>query len=85
MINITKNRLENIFGTYFNNEETYITTFTVKFFEEYDDNDESGYTDGELLEFDYQLFPLAESEIEKFCDTDPSFGLRNEYYISINI
>jgi len=85
MVNINKERLENIFGKYFNNEVTYITPFAGKYFEEYDDVNEIGISQDVYFEYNYQLFPFVESEIIKFCDADPSFGLQNEYYISINI
>ena len=85
MINLSKDRIENIFSIYFNDEETYITDFTIKYFEEYDDVNEIGIPQDVYFEYDYQLFPLVESEIIQFCVDDPSFGLRDQYYISINI
>ena len=85
MHHISKIRIENIFSTHFNNEETYITDFAIKYFEEYDDIDEIDIPQEDYFEYDYQLFPMVEQEIIQFCETDPSFGLQNEYYISINI
>jgi len=85
MINISKDRLENIFSKYFNNQETYITPFAMEYLGEYDDVNEIGISQDVYSRYDYQLYPLVEFEIIQFCETDPSFGLRDQYYISINI